>query len=448
MAVILLTACSDLDEFELLELSHEAEAEVDSIVIEVEGEIGLVGSEESEAVDVPIIQRIEVESEGRRRSDSLQGVNETTVYARGDGYEYTEKRVDGIIVDRFYLEVDDDDDEEESVSRFLTGSISESTVYESSSTSMDDGYRLEFVLNMDGVSSFLEEIFDGGVVIDQVDESEDEENLDNTMIVYIDEDYFPVSVEVNLVEMDVILGETETVMTIDLMIEAVQVGGVVVDFPDWLDSDIAWVTAADLVGAWEQADVADDEYLLFFQEDGLGTVLTDPFGWDNLLGHITLDRFSWEVLNNVLYLDFEDREEIARYALILEDEALTMENLDRDIESDYHFFMTDDDFFDFMDSVVEAREALWEERGFELPADGLIGTWMWVDSDNFQLIFNEDGTGEWVGFDYEFTWEVSGDEVTMTGISTPRWNFEIIGRYLTISSIDYPGLEHRYVFWD
>ena len=47
---------------------------------------------------------------------------------------------------------------------------------------------------------------------------------------------------------------------------------------------------------------------------------------------------------------------------------------------------------------------------------GIVGTWVYVDSDQFVYTFNEDGSGKYevAGTTMEFTYKISGNKLSMT----------------------------------
>jgi len=441
MTVVLLTACGSLDAFDLLDLYSEAEADIDSFVLEMVVDIGM--SIEGMSVDMLMTVNMEAESEDRSRTDTSMEImgqsEETTIFVR-DGNEYAEERIDGGVVSRSRSEFNEGDSSELE-STAIIGFLSEDTTYDSSATREDDGYRLEFVLNLAGVSSLLEELELGDVVGDQWDESEDDETA-NIMVMYLDEDYMPISFAISLVEIDVIIEGEEATMTLDIGLTAEE--DVTIDFPDWLDVDP--VSEADLVGVWtwDQAGIGN-EYLVIFASDGTGALM------DNTEGTMIFEDFTWEILNdNHLYTYFEANI-IAGYGpgrheiIDIDGGALSKVNLDEGIEVTLYFVMTVDEFIDFLDSLEEEPVESSESSAAE---DDLVGTWEWDISDTFQLIFNEDGTGEWIGIGDEFTWEVSGDEILMSVVGIPgteRWHFEISGQELIITNIMVPEMVYTYI---
>jgi len=399
MAIILLTACGEnLDALELLDLSHSAESDIESLVVELEGDVNM--STTGMSIDMPMTMRLEVENEDQWRIDTSVLVmgqsQESSTFVR-EGYEYVEERVDGDVVDRSRSELADTSDTEDV---FFTGFIAERTIYESSASSTDNGYRLEFILNIDGVSSLIEELDLGDVVSNQSDSDVDGEESNNKMIIYIDEDYITTSIEISLTGIDVNLEGEEATLALDLTITTEQIGNVTIDFPDWLDVDS--VSEADLVGVWtwDQAGVGN-EYLLIFDSNQTGLL------FDNTTDNLILEEFTWEILNgNHLYTYFEanleagygaDRQEIS-----ISGDALTKVSLESGIESVIYFIMTVDEFVDFLELLEEDPEPVTTEAPSEL-SDDLYSFMFSLNGDIYSLPFSysEFAANGWVGDDLE-----------------------------------------------
>jgi len=548
MIAILLTACGEnLDTFELLELAHEAEADVDSMIIEMALDIEMFLAEQDRVIGMSTAMRVESESEHRWKSETsiiMEGQHhETTRFVR-DGNEYIEERIDGDVTERIRSEFNDDDTSEDI---FFTNLITEDMVLDSSAASTDDGYRLEFDLNSDGIALIFEELeFEGASVQPDLDEEE----AHHTMVIYLDDDHRPTYVEIDFEGIDILFDGEEMILTLNLVIETVQFGNVTVAFPDWLDDEP--ISVADLVGAWTWDPVGiESDHFLYFSTIHTGFLFyKGGTMFDGRLGddHLVFVEFEWELLNhNNLYLHFDASGETFRYEIFIEDDVLTRVNLDTGDEDILYFNMTLAEFSDFLDSLTSAVEVseddlvgvwtweigsefllffdydqtgilldntagnmiiepfTWELNGnviyshFEanegivdrqeiISLDGdvltlldleyefefdlyftmtatefieyldaledegseaefdLPGTWQWESNHVFRLVFNEDGTGEWIGMYDEFRWETSGDELTLIVFGIPqRWHFEISGRNLIISSLDLDGLSYTYI---
>ena len=376
MTAVLLTACGGLDAFELLELSHEAEADIDSFVMEMTADIS--ASVEGLSLDMQMTMSVEAESEDNSRTDmsmSIMGQSEeTTIFVR-DGNEYTEERIDGDVVERS-RSGSNEDDSVDLEGADLIDFLSEDTVYESSATSMDDdGYRLEFVLNMDGVTSLLEELEFGDVVSDQSDESEDEDDEDeagNVMVIYIDEDYLPISFEISLAEIDILLEGDEATISLDIELSVDQ--DVTIEFPEWLDVDP--VAEADLSGIWSWDSVGLGSELLVFDRDLTGFLLTDT----STPGDAGYEDFTWRIVNdNHLYIFFDDNfGEADRYEITLENDVLTRVDLDTGIEDALFLAMSEEEYLEFI-TILEGES---EVREFDL-----IGAWEQVEAEDENIIF-------------------------------------------------------------
>jgi len=76
----------------------------------------------------------------------------------------------------------------------------------------------------------------------------------------------------------------------------------------------------------------------------------------------------------------------------------------------------------------------------------LIGTWDWEVDSRFQLIFEADGTGEWLGVAESFNWSMTRNgDIRMhleQGLAT--WSFEINGDELFIERSD--GVDESYTY--
>lgn len=543
LVAITLTACEGrLDPFELLTLTHEVEADIESIMMDIEVDMRWATSDET--FNIPMTIHVEQENHDRWKTvittTILEEHEEITVFER-EGQTYTEMLLEGRVVNRFRAESTESHDGD----LFLTHFITPDTVDESSATSTDDdGYRLEFLLNLDGILAFLE-AFNLAETI-SAPSALDEEDISGKMIIYLDELYQPTSIELNLEEIDLILDEEEVALTFEMVLTTVQIGDVTVDFPEWLDIDP--INEVELIGVWTLED--ESEYFLFFAEDQTGFLL------DNTAGNMIFEDFTWEILNeNHLHLHFEaNMDEIDRQAIAIVGDTLTMLNLDNDVETTLHFSMTLLEFAEFLEALAtppileadlvgvwtwhpddDARDYLlvfdYDQTGFlfdntagnmifeeftweilngnhlylhfeanegeadrqeifldqdvltligldnqiefslyftmtisefidffealedadgsestdEVDGTDLIGTWEWANNSVFQLIFNADGTGEWIGLYDEFTWETSGDELTIVVARVPQeWQFEIRGGNLILSSLDIPGLSYTY----
>jgi FKBP-type peptidyl-prolyl cis-trans isomerase 2 len=237
VAVISLTACGgeNLKAFELLERSHEAQADIDSMMMEIDAQISM--SVSGMSIDMPMTMHLEIESEDRLRMDmnmSMMGMDiETTTFLR-DGYTYSETNLLGEI-ERARTEADRDSSME--IAGMLnTSSITKDMLEDSSAESTDDGYHLEFTLNNDGIMTLLGDLNLGDSDMTELFDFDAEElkDADVIMVMHLDEDYLPISVELNM-EVEMTVEGMDTTMTINMTMTTIQFGHVTIDFPDWLD---------------------------------------------------------------------------------------------------------------------------------------------------------------------------------------------------------------------
>ena len=76
--------------------------------------------------------------------------------------------------------------------------------------------------------------------------------------------------------------------------------------------------------------------------------------------------------------------------------------------------------------------------------NSIVGDWAWDHTGTWYYTFNDDGTGSQFG-NIDFTWETSGNELTMTILGTPMvYEFEVSGDALRLISIDFPDLDFTY----
>ena len=430
VTILSLTACGDsLDAFEILERSQSTweDAHSESFIMtadmEMHMDMGMI------SMTMPITMRMDVESLDRSRMEiemSLMGIDEmhTLIYTR-DGYQYTELTemgqttrtrlsVDSVSIDEMvaFMETNDLFD------------IAESWVESSSVVSTNDGYRLEFVYNMEGVLAFMSE---GGMPLPGMDDFDDIMNLDDldadnwaaTMIMYVDNDYLPVSATMDMtMTFSVVEAGIAMEMVMDMTMEIIYTE-VTVNFPAWLDeiegsaSGVS-VAAADLVGTWEW-DMGG--YVYVFNADGTGKrgFVTDE-----------LDEFTWEILNGYhLYLELEWWSE--RWSLVLDNDMITITDLD--FPTTVFSYIRTTDF----DLDTEAAEDMAEIEADEEPIAGdlheLVGEWAWMGtpwlrfyedgratdlSNSTAFRWHEDGT--FSGTMLQESWEIRNGELTVTWV--------------------------------
>ena len=84
----------------------------------------------------------------------------------------------------------------------------------------------------------------------------------------------------------------------------------------------------------------------------------------------------------------------------------------------------------------------------ELLANDLVGTWVWDTMEEFEYLFEADGTGS-RGSDFlseSFEWEVTRGELRINvNNMTERWEAVIESDILTISSLQVDGMIYSYI---
>ena len=271
---VALTACGNnesLDALELLELSHEAQAEAlaDGFIpmtvdVEMDVEIDMDGI----TMTMPVTMRIEVESEERMSMETsmeMMGQEMNMTMFLRDGYEYSEEP-DPLTgqVERNRSEASSDITEAMEMAEMFElnfDDASDDWFENTSAERTDDGYRLEFSLSMEGLTALvgdldlpgmeeMEELFN----LDNVDDDNvDDDDFDYTLIMYLDEDYMPI---LTTLAFDVSMTVEEAGMSMDMtmaMTMTLRIEDVTIDFPDWLDEVAAGPNFEDsaLIGYWE-----------------------------------------------------------------------------------------------------------------------------------------------------------------------------------------------------
>jgi len=350
MTIISLAGCDrSLDAFQLLDRSHEVE--IDSMVIEMTLDVEMFILAQDRSIGMSTMMRGERESENLWKSKTSIMIggeyHETTTFVR-DGNEYIEERIAGFVSNRTRSEFNDNDTS--SGDMFFTQFITEDTTSDSLLTSIDEGYRLEFVLNIEGITLVLEELDFEGISIQS---DLDEEKAHHTAVIYLDEDYHPTSVEIALEGIDILFDGEEMILTLNLMITAIQLGNVTVEFPDWLDDEP--ISGADLAGVWAWG--ISDDHFLYFSTVQRGFLFYK--GGSSLGGMIRDDglefiQFDWEILNhNHLYLHFDISRQTSRYEIFIEGDVLTRVNLDNGDSEVLYFYMTLVEFSEFLESLTD-----------------------------------------------------------------------------------------------
>lgn len=245
--IISLTACNEnLDAFELLERSHEAQEDLGSMIMEIDAQVSLTLM--GMPLEMPLTVRMEVENEERMHMDmnmSMMGMGINMSMFLRDGYMYSEMDMFGS-TQRERTEVGMNMNEAmnmiEMVEVFTSGFIGETMIEDSTAERIDDGYRLELMLNLDGIMSFLENM---ELVNEFLDFGETINEWNAAMILYINEDYLPIS--------SVLTVESESV-AMNMTITTTQLGDVIINFPYWLDeinTSSSNFDESGLLGQWQ-----------------------------------------------------------------------------------------------------------------------------------------------------------------------------------------------------
>jgi len=270
--VVSLTACDEnLDAFELLELSIEAQAEIYSMITETESQVDI--SMAYTTTYIPTSWRVEVESDERMRTDistSVMGEHTHITTFLRDGYVYSER--DDSFDEIQHSRVESDENALTMDDVFDARTITESMVEELSAPSTSDGYRLEFIFNIAGMMDYLE-LMEGRMYEDVLSLIEEElvEDFDMTMIMYIDENYHLTFAElvmrIELLVEGMDAEEIDVLIEMSITVTTIQIGDVTIDFPDWLDemdadTDIASEVLI-IVGNQELSDLLDSDRAFF-----------------------------------------------------------------------------------------------------------------------------------------------------------------------------------------
>ena len=93
------------------------------------------------------------------------------------------------------------------------------------------------------------------------------------------------------------------------------------------------------------------------------------------------------------------------------------------------------------------------------PNQTLVGTWFWDEDNDWQYVFNYDGTGirGWYGTTSSFTWGASDTTLRIrsnypgswSGPRTQQWTYEITGDVLRLTSRQARNMTYEYIrAWD
>lgn len=264
LTTVSLTACREnLDAVELLARSHEAQEQADIHSMTLEMELQIDASMADITMEMPVMIRMEIESEERMRTDMNLSVigNEihTTTFLR-DGYVYTETNEFGHVQQTRLAA--DTTEETEVANMFNFSALTENAIESSSASATDDGYRLELTLNMAGLVILSEELdieipvmggsgYLGDFLMWESLLNEEGAEPSITLMMYLDETYLPISVVMTL-EAGISPEEIgqATNATLNMRISST-VEEVTIDFPDWLDEANVSIDESELLGLWE-----------------------------------------------------------------------------------------------------------------------------------------------------------------------------------------------------
>jgi len=297
-----LTACSsNYTAFELLELSHEAMEDVDSIMVEMD--MGVTIDAGGMAMTVPITANMSIDvispteaNMSMQATMSAMGMTSNMDMYFRDGYLYVDE--DGFR-ERAPMSVAMAL-EEIAGPMGIDTDLNESWIEESNVESVDDGYRLEFELN----ESALRNIFDMGLIHDIAGPGARLDVETVIMVIYLDEDYYQTAIQLEI-EVETTFEGQDATMSIDIAIDILQHGNVTVHFPAWLDDmQGGQIAGHELLGLWDNGDgrvflfgVGDPD-AIEFREDGTviitggrnaGTVNWEPGSAGSItIGHADL----------------------------------------------------------------------------------------------------------------------------------------------------------------
>lgn len=426
---------NSLDAFELLQRSHAVQEDVESMIMDIHADINM--SMPGMSMDIPLTMRMEVENEDRMLMDmsiSMLGMDMTTTTFLRDGYEYTEEIEFGIAnrsrnaitpVDSLeMLEFFD-------MFNFDADSMLESMITDSSASRIDDGYRLEFELDLSGLmSSFgalaplmMDDLFDFTDMFD---------GLVITLVMYLDGDYMLTSMEL-LMAMEIDVEGTMADMNMNFVATMVQVGDVTIDFPYWLD-EMETSDAPGLIPSLTPETLPSDfenSALLGYWENGSGTIFLWVFERADSVeflanGTVVITENgrnrteSWAPNGTG---SFTANGDSFTYSII--GDVLTITDSANDSWS-----------FDRADSATPAND----RRGDEISAVDILGNWEWDIDGDFIYNFNADGTAT-RGFSdgrIDFEWEITNGNVINMHIGnwTEQWEAVLINDTLTLSDLN------------
>ena len=416
---------NSLDAFALLESSHEAMEDIDSMIMDLDMQIRLTAPGIS--MDMPMNTRLYIEmlndfdfNMQMNMEMSILGSDESMSMYYRDGYFYTAQ--DGLVT-RELMDSSEAADNMMEMGSLFDSQLDSSMVESSSATRIDGGYRLEFTLNDDAMMDFLPQqdgmdLFELGSNNFQAEEA--------VMVIYLDENYRQTTLRVDMSIPFTEDGISGTI-AISTTLSYVQIGNVTINFPAYLDNPIesANIPPADssLLGYWENG--SGNRFLWVFREaDSVhflenGTVIITEDG--------VSETVNWEV-TEVGAFRANDR----AFTYSIEGDILTI----TDSSGDDWAFARGVTFDVDVDDYVAISD------------NDLIGDWEWDIDGNFIYLFNADGTGH-RGYSNEleeFEWTIVNgnlylefDFIAMFEVEFERWSMTIEGDVLTLASLQGGG---------
>ena len=161
-----------------------------------------------------------------------------------------------------------------------------------------------------------------------------------------------------------------------------------------------------LVGTWIWD--ANSNYQLILEEDGTGR-------WIGVQ-----DDIEWSIRGGDLRLDSDDYRSTWEFDFNESESELTIDRSD-DYEGSFTYINTED--------ISE-----------------FVGIWAWDVDSSFQLIFEANGTGQWIGVVDSFEWEyVSGELILTVNGLVDIWSAVIEGDSFILTSLQEDDVEWTYI---
>jgi len=298
---------SNRDPFELLERSHQAMEELDSMQMDFDMDIAIDAGFMSMTLPMTGSILVEGENAAMEMSGEVMGeVLHTSAYFR-NGYLYSDDnghRTREMM--NFDVALND------MVGPFFNEDLFDRDVIsEAEATRVRGGYRLEFIINPDFILDAVPEFANDLAMTNIIDSG------DFSIVIYLDNNYRQTSSAFNLEMSYTEMGMTATV-SIDMHLELTQVGNITVTFPSWIDNFVptTFVEADEntpFLGHWDNGsgpiflwvfDRADEvEFLLngtvIITQDGDERIETWALTSDDLLV-VDGREFTWRVIGDRL----------------------------------------------------------------------------------------------------------------------------------------------------